>query len=209
LTTRFLVLVGGPGKTTLARYLAKQTDLFPLLLVDHALSEDLDALFKLVAADDLPSLAQMQLTPQYDLQQTECLLAEGLTSWGKADVDMLKAGQPLQPLTPLWKSACKRLFSQYKTVVLDDWQPAWTPWLPDCTILALGAYPPEGWHALEAAGQLGWLQVEQPGELIHVQPYEPGRAFWPKVGRVPWVPQPVRKQPPYQQAIQAMLGRLG
>ena len=206
--TRYLVVVGGPGKTTLCRFLARQNRLHPLLLVDHAPADDLNALFKLIDADEMPSLHQMQQTPQYDLQQTECLLAEGLTSWGNYDADLLKASQPLQPLTPLWKSACKRLFARHGTVLMDDWQPAWQPWLAECTVLALGPTPPTHLQHLEGAAQLGWLQVET-ADVCSIKPYSEDRVFWPKVGRIPWVAEPVRKQHAYQQAVLAMLERLG
>lgn len=182
-----------------------------MLLVDHALPSNLDALYKLVAADELPSLAQMQQTPQYDLQQAEWLLTEGLIGWGRrADVDLLKAGQPVQTLTPLWKSASRRLFARYNTVLFDDWQPAWTPYLVETTVLYLGAVPPQTPQPAEKAHQLGWLQVETPHyEQETPTLYQEDRVFWPKVGRIPWVQPPVRKQVAYQQSIQAMLERLG
>jgi hypothetical protein len=268
---RIIIVTGGPGKTTLCRYLAKKSELYPLLLVDNAPESNINTLYKLVGADDVPSLATMQQVPQYDLQQAEWTLAEGLTLWGNNhEVELLRTGakgiqatapnqglqgtsvhkgfQPslsfkgFQPLTPLWRSACQRLFKRFNTVVMDEWQAPWSPWLADATVWHIAATPPVLSPSVLATGadnrqfnqakQWGWLQIaDMPAEIeLHyatfdhavdtatldhatdlknspVQPPDDDLR-WQKLGRIPWVTAPVKKDPTYQHAINALLDRL-
>jgi hypothetical protein len=209
------VITGGPGKTTLCRALARLPQLQPLLLVDNDPAHTLDSLFKLVDADNRPSMAQLQQNPVLTLEQAEENLAESLATWSNRSVDLLRTGHSTLALTPLWRSALTRLFARYQTVVMDEWQPLWRPWLPDVTVFHLShSWPVPEDTRFEQAHARGWVAVAQPpintdlNGTAHLTPTpDPGTA-WPPLGRLPWVDPPARKHPDYLAAVTAMLARM-